>query len=272
MFSSGIITFRETLEVALVVGILLSYLTKTNQNVYKKYIWYGIGIGIVLAGLLAFFLNVVSGGFSGSSEEIFEGVLMFVTAGFLTWMILWVHRQKDIAKKLKEKVAKHVEEGFGWGIALLTISAVLREGVETVLYLKATSVASGENQMLGGFIGIIIALILGYVMFRYTLKFSLTTIFNVTGVLLIAFAAGMVAYGIHEFQEVGWIPQYSFDPIFNISHILDHKSTVGSVLRAMFGYSSRPTLWELIGYVGYIGFVLWLQKFTDKLLAKHLPR
>src|SRR5215204_3617936 len=109
MFSAFLITFRETLEAALVVGIILTFLTKTKQPFFKKYVWRGIGVGIGISIVIAFILEAFFGGIPESIEPIFEGILMFITAGFLTWMIIWVHQQKDVAKKIKEKVALHAK-------------------------------------------------------------------------------------------------------------------------------------------------------------------
>lgn len=266
MFSSLLITFRETLEAALVVAIVLTFLTKTNLNIFKKYVWLGVGIGIFVAISSGFLLEIFFGGLTGKAEEIFEGVLMFITAGFLTWMIMWVHKQKDVAKKLHKKISLHAKEGYGIGITVLITSAVFREGIETVLYLKASSIAGASNQLIGAFVGITAALALGFALFRFAIRVNLSLLFNVTGIFLLLFAAGLLAHGVHEFQEAGLLPIFSFDPIFNISHILDHKSTFGSLLRVIFGYTSKPTFLELISYTLYIAIILWAQMFTDKLL------
>lgn len=267
MFSSGLITFRETLEAALVVGIVLTFLTKTNQNIFKKFVWQGVGAGIGAAIVLAFVLEAFFGGLTGKTEEIFEGVLMFVTAGFLTWMILWIHRQKDVALKIKEKVAYHAKKGYVLGIFMLVATSVFREGTETVLYLKASSLVGQSNQLQGGILGIIGALVLGYALFRWALRVNLSFVFNVTSIFLLLFAAGLVAHGVHEFQEVGLLPIFSFDPIANISYLLDHNSTFGSFLRTLFGYTSKPTLFEIVAYGGYISLILWWKRKIDTTLV-----
>ncbi len=272
MFSSLLITFRETLEAALVVGIVLTFLTKTNQNVFKKFVWRGVGAGVLIAIVVALMLEVLFGGFSGRAEEIFEGVLMFVTAGFLTWMIMWVHRQKDVAKKLKEKVSLHAKEGYGFGIFVLILSSVFREGIETVLYLKASSIAGASNQLVGAVAGILAALALGYALFRWAVRVNLSLVFTITSVFLILFAAGLLAHGVHEFQEAGLLPIFSFDPVFNISHVLDHESTIGSLLRVVFGYTSQPTFLELLSYVSYIAIIFWFQRLTSRVLSKRTAR
>lgn len=268
MLASILITFRETLEAALVVGIVLTFLTKTNLNIFKKFVWRGVGIGVGLAVIIAFLLEAFFGGFEGKSEQIFEGVLMFTTVGFLTWMIMWVHKQKDVAKKLKEKVALHAKEGYGLGIVVLVASSVFREGVETALYLKASSIAGASNQLIGAALGIVAALVLGYALFRWAIKINISMVFNITSVFLLLFAAGLLAHGVHEFQEAGLLPIFSFDPLFNLSHILDHTSTFGSLLRVIFGYTSKPTSLELVSYCSYIAVILWVQKLTSKVLLR----
>lgn len=263
MFASFLITFRESLEVLLVVIIIITFLTKTNQHVFKKFVWRGVLIGIFISTFLAIALEVFFGGLKGRVEQIFEGVLMLTTAGFLTWMILWVHRQKDIAGKIKEKVALHVKEGYGFGIMFLTATAVFREGTETVLYLKASSLTGASNQLVGAILGIGGALVLGFALFRWMKRVNLSTVFNVTSVFLLLFAAGLVSHGVHEFQEAKLLPIFSFDPIFNISHVLDNKSIFGSFLRTLFGYTSKPTALELFSYGSYIIFIYWLERVRN---------
>ncbi|MBI4136719.1 FTR1 family protein, partial [Candidatus Roizmanbacteria bacterium] len=231
-----------------------------------------VGTGVLVALLLAFMLEAFFGGLSGKTEEIFEGVLMFITAGFLTWMILWVHRQKDVAKKIKERVASHAKEGYGAGIFILIVTSVFREGTETVLYLKASSIVGQSNQLIGAILGIGVALALGYALFRSALRVNLSLVFHITSIFLLLFAAGLVSHGIHEFQEVGILPVFSFDPIFNLAHILDHKSVAGSFLRVLFGYTSRPTLLEIVSYISYIGFIIWLERFTDRFVQAKVRR
>lgn len=266
MFASLLITFRETLEVALVVGILLTFFYKTNQASYNKYVWYGVGVGVLLSVILYGILNSFFGGFEGRVEQIFEGILMFVTAGFITWMILWVHRQKGIAKELQSKARTHIANKFPLGITILTITATAREGVETVFYLRAASTLASGNIFLGALLGVIIAVVVGYLIFRYGMKLRLMQVLKFSGALLLLFAAGLVAHGVHEFQEAGLLPIFSFDPLINIQHILDHKSIFGSILRVLFGYTSKPTLLELLSYGSYVFFIFILELITTKYL------
>lgn len=266
MFPAGIITFRETFEIVLVIGIVLTFLSKLQQPIYKKFVWWGVATGILISIALAYFINVFFGGLTGRPEKIFEGVLMFITAVFLTWMIMWIHKQKDVARKIKEKVSMHVEKGYGIGIFILLATSVFREGTETVLYLKASSIAGATNQLNGAIMGIVAALFFGYLLFRWAMRVNISTVFNITGVFLIMFAAGLVSHGVHEFQEIAILPVFSSDPLFTISHMLDQNSVVGSFLRTLFGYTDKPTFLELASYAFYVVFILWLQKTTDLML------
>lgn len=268
MFSSFLITFRETLEATFVIGIILSLLVKTNQHAFKKYVGYGVLGGVIVSLFLGQIIQMFFGGLEGRSEQIFEGSLMFITTGFLTWMILWVHRQKEHIAHMKKKVTEHIGKGFGWGIALVTFVSIIREGIETVLYLKATSFSSGGNQLVGILSGMVIAVLVGYIIFRWALHHKITMVFKTTSVLLLLFAAGMVMHGVHEFQEAGILPLFAIDPLLNISKFLDHEEGFGSFLHALFGYTSKPTVLEIASYGVYVYVIFWLEKFTDKLIAK----
>lgn len=267
MFSAGIISFRESLEAVLVVGIILSFLQKTGRIQFSRYVWRGVIGGLLCAVAIGLLVKLFFGGLQGEQEEIFEGILMFITAGFLTWMILWVHRQKEIVKNIKTKVALHADKGYGLGISFLVASSIFREGTETVLYLQASTAMGATNQLIGVLFGIFIAVVIGYAMFSWAMKIKLTTIFNITSVFLLLFAAGLVSHGIHEFQEASILPIFSFDPIFNISNILDHKSMMGSFLRTLFGYTSKPTVLEIVSYTTYLVFIYYLKRITDRFLA-----
>lgn len=272
MFASALITFRETLEAALVVGILITFLTKTNQDIYKKFVWTGTGIGVLAAVGVAVLLKSVFGTFEGRTEQIFEGILMFTTAGFLTWMILWVHRQKGIVKNLQKQVQTHIKSGYTFGLILLPLTAVLREGVETVFYLQAISQIGASNQWVGATVGVIGAVVLGYTIFRFSVKVDFVKLLKITGAFLLLFAAGLVAHGVHEFQEAGLLPIFSFDPLINITHILDTGGVLGSMLRTLFGYTPTPTLLELLSYGLFIYLIYLLEKMTDQKLQSQFAK
>lgn len=268
MFASLLITFRETLEVALVVGIVLSFLIKTRQYHLKRYVWIGVLLGSVVAISVGVSLRLFLGGFEGKVEELFEGVMMFITAGFISWMILWVHRQKEVAKKLQVSAANYIAKGFPLGLTLLIFTSTLREGIETVLYLQAVHAMGASNQLLGAVSGLIVAGVLSYALFRFSIKVNLHQLLKLSGAVLLLFAAGLVSHGVHEFQEAGMLPIFRIDPLINLSDILSHESFFGSLLSILFGYTATPTMLQLLSYGGYILFIFLLEVYTDRLLLR----
>ena len=174
MLTGFLITFRETLEAALVVGIVLAYLVKMNQLGYRKFVWWGVALGILasLAGAILF--TALLGGFTGRAEEIFEGALMFIAAGLLTTMILWMKKQgKYVRQHLEEQVQRELAETHAFGLLALVFFAVLREGIETVIFLGAASRMEAMN-ILGLLLGIIVALLIGWSLFLGVVKLVLS--------------------------------------------------------------------------------------------------
>ena len=262
MIESFLVTSRETLEASLVVGIVLAYLNKTNNQSYRKTVYYGIGFGILASIIAAFIFTFFAGGFEGKAEEIFEGVTMLIGSFLLTTMILWMMKQRHIAKEIEGKVEKHLMSAqplFSHiGIFMLIFIAVIREGVETVIFLNALNYASGIN-FIGGTLGIIAAIIAGYLFFIGTKKMNLKKMFGISSILLILFAAGLVAHSFHEFEEAGLISGI-ISPLFDINHILNEKGIVGSFLKGLFGYNGNPSLLEVMAYMAYLGVIFYLYK------------
>lgn len=255
MLESFLITSRETLEASLVVGITLAYLNRTNNKQYRKTVFIGIVAAILMSILTAVLFHQFAGGFEGRNEEIFEGITMIVGAALLTTMILWMMQQRQMAKEIEGKVARHLAHTSKLfthtGIFLLIFVAILREGVETVIFLNAISYASGVN-LLGGVLGILVAMVVGYLFFVSATKINLKKLFTFSSVLLILFAAGLVAHGVHEFEEAGVLNPIIY-PVYNINHIVDDKGVFGSFLTGLFGYNGNPSLLEMIAYIVYLG-------------------
>ncbi len=272
MLSSFIITFRETLEAALVVGIVLSYLVKTKQAKYNNVVYMGIISGVMASIMGAMLFTNIAGGFTGIAENYFEGFTMLIGAALLTTMILWMMKQRHIAAELQHKVASEIAEARRFGLFLLVFTAVLREGVETVIFLSAASFVSADNNLFGALAGITTAIILGYAIFIGSMKISIKKFFNVTSVLLVLFAAGLVAHGIHEFQEAGAVPAI-IEEVWNINPpvnpdgsypLLHEKGYAGSILKGLFGYNGNPSLIEIMSYSAYLAIVFVMWKKIEK--------
>jgi len=180
--------------------------------------------------------------------------------GVLTWMIFWMRRQgARIKSDLQERVDTALVAG-GFALAALAFTAVLREGVETALFLfaaaKGTAVEAGGvgQQLVGAFLGLAVAIVLGLLLYRGGVRMNLRTFFKVTGSILVVVAAGLFGYSIHELQEAGWFPLLT-STAFDLSATLPDDSGLGAVLRGLVGYNADPTTLELVAWIGYLAIV-----------------
>jgi high-affinity iron transporter len=258
MLSSFLIALREGLEAALIIGIILAYLAKTDNRQGFKPVWLGISLAVVTSLIAGAAIFLLAGEFGGQAEEIFEGFAMFVATGVLTWMILWMRKQViNIKAHLQARIQSVLTSGSSLGLIMLAFVVVVREGIETVLFLfAATRVAESPFFFtMGGILGLVIAAGIGYSIYKGISRLNLRTFFNVTSIVLIIFAAGLLAHGIHEFHEAGIIPPL-VEHLWDINHILPESSSLGRFLTAIVGYNGNPSLLEVITYFTYLAFVL----------------
>ncbi|MCM2325482.1 MAG: FTR1 family protein [Candidatus Woesearchaeota archaeon] len=260
MISEFLIAFRETLEAALIIGIILAYLKKTKNEKYNNVAYMGIVFGVLGSIAAALLFSGLLGAFEGFAEQVFEGTTMILGAVLLTTMILWMMRA-SVAREIKHKVSMQIDKNGKLGLFMLIFISILREGVETVIFLGAAAV-SGSFSIISGLLGMAVASILGFLIFVASIKIDIKKFFNISSVLLIFFAAGLVAHGVHEFEEAGLL-----SPI--VEHVWDinpqaplassgiypafhEKGAVGSIFVGLFGYNGNPSLLEVISYLAYI--------------------
>lgn len=254
MLPSFLLSLREGLEAALIIGIVLGVLLKIQRTELNKTVWLGAGTAVMLSFAAAFGLNLLGMQFEGPAEKIFEGTAMLLAAGVLTWMIFWMH---NTAVNLKSEMEARTHDAvYGKGknaLFALAFLAVFREGIELALFLLAAQEASSPAQtLLGALTGLAGAVILGWMLFTSTRRLNLRNFFRVTNVLLIIFAAGLVAHGVHEFNEAGIIPPV-VEHIWDVNGVLNENSEFGLALKALVGYNGNPSLTEVIAYLGYLG-------------------
>ncbi|HEX9027818.1 MAG TPA: FTR1 family protein [Anaerolineales bacterium] len=263
MFPSFLLSLREGLEAALVIGIVLGALRKMNRTDLRSAVWTGAALALGLSLLAAIILDLLGAEFEGTAEQIFEGSAMLLAGGLLTWMIFWMRRQSGSLKhELEASIRRATGNGGQKALFVLAFLAVAREGLELALFLVAARLTSTAVQTaLGAAFGLALAGGLGWILFATTHRLSLKDFFQVTNVLLILFAAGLIGLGVGEFNEAGLIPAV-IGHVWDLGFVLNDGSPLGALLKALFGYNSAPSLTSVVAYLGYFGLLGLLMKFS----------
>jgi high-affinity iron transporter len=252
-----LITLREGFEIALIIGIVFGALRKFKRLDLMSSVWLGVISAAILSLLIAFAIEQVGAELEEPYEQIFEGSMMLLAAGVLTWMIFWMQRQaRFLTGKIEAEVRTAVQKTSQKAVFLVAFLAVVREGIELALLFTATAFSMGRlATILGGLTGLAAAVLLGWAIFTATVRLNLQRFFQVTSVLLILFAAGLVAQSVHEFNEIGVIPAL-IEPIWNTSAALPENSMLGLTLKTLFGYTATPSLTVLLAYLAFFGAII----------------
>ena len=259
MLSTFLIALREGLEAALIVGILVAYLVKTGRNRLLPSLWLGVSIAILASLALGGFLSFTSAELSDRGEEFFAGTTSFLAVGFVTWMVFWMKRA---ARGLRDELHGKVDSAVGAGpiaIAITAFVAVVREGLETALFIYTNfkTVGAASSATIGLVLGLALAVALGYLIYNRSVKINLSKFFQVTGTALVIVAAGVLSYGIHEYQELGWLPGAdSF--IWDVTSWMAKDSIMASILAGSIGFDTTTSWLQFIVAGAYIAAILWL--------------
>lgn len=271
MLSTFIIALREGLEAALIIGILLAYLVKTNRSHLRTPLWIGVFVAIVVSLGLGAILSFTSSELKPGAEEAFAGILSVVAVALVTWMVFWMKRTaRNLKRELERKVDSAVTMG-SLAMAITAFVAVGREGIETSLfiYTNFTTVKSSFGPSVGLVLGLAAAIGLGYLMYRQTVHFDLTQFFKITGIALIVVAAGVLAHGIGDLQETGWLPGLN-SVAWNIDSWLNPDSFIASILSGSIGFSTTTT-WLQVG-TWFLYLVTILSTYLAQSFSKPLSR
>lgn len=275
MLVSLLITFRECIEASLIVGILLGFLKKTGQTQFAKYVWAGVGAAVLVSIAVAAIILGIGAELEGQAEQIFEGTMLFIAVGLVTAMIFWMRYQsRNLKSSIEHEMSTAVQTGHPRALFATAFFAVVREGIETALFISAVAFSAGRSTdtFVGAVLGLAIATFVGYLIYMSSVRLNLRTFFSVTSLLLLVIAAGLFGRAIHEFIEAGLLPAIR-EGVYNINMIIPSDSTVGEILKALFGYNAAPDLLESIGYVAYLALaIVGIPWFVERRIEQHASR
>lgn len=263
MSAAFLITLREGLEAFLLVGILLAFLRKLGAPQYAKWIYVGVGAGVVASIIAAFLFQVVIDQFSNAHyQHLLMIFILLFAAAVLTYMAIWMQKQaRAHTESVKQKLEGYVTAGNMFGMVSLAFVAVMREGIETVLFFSALMYSGAEITLQGALIGAVTGLaasiILVWVLMRGTRNVPIQPFFRYTSLLIIIIAAGLFGSAINMMQSIDLVSILN-TPIFDISWLLDDRGTFGTFLRALFGYNASPSGLQFLCWFAYLATAVWL--------------
>lgn len=259
MLANYLIGLREGLEATLVVSILVAYLVKTGRRDRLAPVWVGVAAALALSLAFGALLTFTSNALSFRAQEAFGGSLSIVAVGFVTAMIFWMRRT---ARSMRADLQGRLETAVGMGAAALVLTAFLavgREGLETALFLWTAVQATGDtaSPLTGAALGLLSAVVLGYLLYRRAVAINLARFFTWTGAALVLVAAGVLSYGVHDLQEAGILP--GLDTLaFDVSGTIAPDSWYGTLLKGVLNFSPASTWLEVVAWLAYVVPVLAL--------------
>ena len=262
MVPALLIMVREGFEAALVVAIVFAYLRRIGRLDLGRSAWTGVFVAVAISLVVGVVVRLTLGNLTGAPRMRAFAAVSFAAVVVLTWMVFWMRRQaRAIKNELEHKVddALHTDNPQR-AVMLVTFMAVIREGIEAALFLLAASTASGGGQVLvGGLIGLAIAIVLGLMVYVGGRKLPMRAFFRVTGMIIVVFAAGLMARTALFLQASGDLGTLA-DSVYDLTSIdwLTQRTEFGKMLAALFGWDPRPSIEQVVAWVGYFVPVTWL--------------
>jgi high-affinity iron transporter len=254
MIATLVIFLREGVEASMIIAILLAYLNRIGHREYFRDVFIGVGAALLLATAGGVVAYETIRSYDGSRvQTIFETVTYLVAATVLTYMTFWMRNHaRSLSKELRARADAAIDGRARWGLGLLAFQAVGREGLETVVFTLAIIFStSATGALIGAVIGLAGALGIAFTIYRLGHRLNLARFFTVIGVLLMVFAAGLLADSVENLQQLGWLPVLH-TPMWHSASLLSESSALGDVLHSFFGYSDAPTPLQLLVYVAYL--------------------
>ncbi len=255
MLSTFVIGLREGLEAALIVGIVAAFLKQRGRQDLLRLVWLGVALAALICLAVGLGLHFYSADLPQKQQEGLETVVGAVAVAMVTYMVIWMRRHsRELKKQLEGAAGSAMESGSGLALVAMAFLAVFREGFETSVFLLAAFNTEGINPVTAGagaVLGLLVALGLGYGIFRGGVRINLSKFFRATGAVLVLVAAGLVVNALHTAHEAGWL-LIGQGPTINLSWLVQPGSVQSSLLTGMLGWQPRPVVIELTGWLLYL--------------------
>jgi len=234
----------------LIVGIVAAFLRQQGRGDALRWMWLGVAGAVVLCGGVAWALHVAEENLPQREQEQLETVIALAAVGMITWMVVWMRRHSaDLKGDLQYRASLALVEGSAIGLVVMAFLAVLREGLETAVFMLAAFQQSDRPGLTGtgALLGVAVSVVLGYLIYRGGVKINLSKFFRVTGVVLVLVGAGLLAFAVHTAHEAGWW-NLLLDRAVDLRWIIDPGSVQSALITGMFGIQPEPTWGELLAF------------------------
>jgi high-affinity iron transporter len=270
MIPTFVITLREGVEAALIVGIIAAFLAKEGRSDAIRQMWIGVAVAAALCAVVGVGLNLVDQQLPQKQQDGLESVIAIIAVAAVTYMIVWMRRNAHGVKAaLEGEAASALAAGSAMALVAMAFLAVLREGFETTVFLLAAFQGSTDTTAAGAgaILGLLAAIAIGLGLYRGGVRINLTRFFRITGFVLVLVAAGLLASAVHTAHEAGWINSFQGQAL-DLTWLVKPGTISGSLLTGMLGLQPTPTAIEVAVYVAYVVpmalYVLWPQQLRRR--------
>ena len=254
MLPTFVIGLREGLEASLIVGIVAAFLGLQGRRDALKQVWIGVTIAVIICVGIGIALQVISHNLPQRQQEGLETVVGGIAVVMVTYMVLWMRRHaRDLKGDLEQAAGSALAQGSAKALVIMAFLAVLREGFETVVFLLATFHASGNatSSWVGAILGILLAVAIGYGIYKGGVQINLSRFFRVTGIVLVVIAAGLVMTGVHTANEAGWL-NFGQTQALDLSWLVRPGTPLESFVTGVLGLQPYPVHIEVIAWLAYL--------------------
>lgn len=266
VLATFVIGLREGLEAALIVGIVAGFLRQRGEDRALRPMWLGVGLAVLICVAVAVVLQVVAADLPQQEQEGMESIIGVIAVAMITYMIVWMRRHaRGMRRELESAAESALAHGSTWALVAMAFLAVLREGFETTVFLLAafTSTTSPGTAGAGAALGVVIAVAVGYGIYRGSVRLDLARFFRITAVFLVLVAAGLLASAVHTAHEATWI-NVGQEQVADLSAVVQPGTPVSSLITGVLGIQPRPTVIEVVVWLVYLvpvlAYVLWPQR------------